>query len=92
MARVEVSLEVPEPIEDPRALERAARAAREAAVLELYDAGEIGSGYAGELLGMHRVDFLEFAGARGVPTIQTTPEQLDEELATLDRLLGPARR
>ncbi|MBI4729031.1 MAG: UPF0175 family protein [Acidobacteria bacterium] len=58
--------------------------AREAAVLELYRIGQVGSGQAARELGVSRVDFLELANRRGIPTIQTTADELKEEVASLE--------
>jgi hypothetical protein len=66
---------------DAEALEKATASAREAAVLELYRLGRITSGAGAILLGIGRVEFLELAGSRGIPTCQLTPGELDEEYA-----------
>lgn len=73
-----------EGIEDADARRAATERAREAAVLELYRLGRLTSGQAAHELGMTRVAFLDLAGRRGVPTIQTTADELEEELASLE--------
>ena len=66
---------------DAEALEKTTASAREAAVLELYRLGRITSGAGAILLGIGRVEFLEIAGSRGIPTIQVAPDELEEEHA-----------
>ena len=66
---------------DSEALERATASAREAAILELYRMGRMTSGAASRLLGIGRVEFLDLASKRGVPTIQITPSELEAEAA-----------
>ena len=53
------------------------------AVLDTFRQGRISSGRAARLLGMARVEFLEFAGARGVPTMNYGVEDLERELADI---------
>lgn len=73
-----------EGIEDAEVRRAATERAREAAVLELYRLGEISSGRAADDLGLTRVDFLDLANRRGVSTIQTTAEELEEELTSFE--------
>jgi hypothetical protein len=73
-----------EGIEDPDAHRAATERARDAAVLELYRLGRITSGQAARELGTTRVEFLDLAGRRGIPTIQTSADELEEELASLE--------
>ena len=66
---------------DPEALERATASARDAAVLdlELYRMGRITSGAGARLLGVGRVDFMDLAARRGIPTLQITPSEFEAE-------------
>jgi predicted HTH domain antitoxin len=73
-----------EGIEDPDARRAATERAREAAILELYRIGQISSGRAAHDLGMSRVAFLELASRHQIPTIQTTADELQEELGSLE--------
>ena len=70
-------------IDDADALRAATERAREAAILELYRIGQISSGRAAHDLGMSRVAFLDLACRHQIPTIQTTADELDEEIASL---------
>jgi hypothetical protein len=70
-------------IEDADARRSATERAREAAVLELYRLGRITSGQGARELGIGRVEFLDLARRHGISTIQTTVDQLEEELASL---------
>lgn len=65
---------------DPEALRAVTARAREAVVLELYRLGRITSGGGARLLGIARVEFLELAGARRIPTLQATPEEIATEV------------
>ena len=60
------------------------RASIEAAILELYRIGQISSGRAAQDLGMSRVDFLDLANRHRISTIQTTADELEEELGSLE--------
>jgi predicted HTH domain antitoxin len=59
---------------------------KELAVLELYRRRQISSGKAAELLEMGRFEFIHYASRLGIPFIDMSPEELDEELANLDHL------
>lgn len=73
-----------EGIEDPDARRAATRRAREAAILELYRLGQMSSGRAAHDLSMSRVEFLDLANRHQIPTIQTTADELEEELGSLE--------
>lgn len=73
-----------EGIDDADVRRAATDRAREAAILELYRLGQITSGRAARDLGMSRIDFLNLANRHGIPTIQTTADELEEELASLE--------
>lgn len=59
---------------------------KEAAVLELYREGKISSGKAAEILEMERFEFIRYAGMKGIPYIRITPEELEEEVRSLEKL------
>ena len=71
-------------VDDEQACRAAADRAREAAVLELYRRGQLGSGRAARDLGISRLEFLDLANGHGVATIQTTTDELQEEVASLE--------
>ncbi len=60
---------------------------KECIVLELYRRGEISSGKAAELLGMGRIDFIQYSGRLGIPFFRYSPEELEEELSQMRELL-----
>ena len=60
---------------------------KECIVLELYRRGEISSGKAAELLGMSRIDFIQYSGRLGIPFFRYSPEELEEELRQMRELL-----
>jgi predicted HTH domain antitoxin len=73
-------LEVLESLGDPR------QAIKECVVLELYRRGEISSGKAAELLGMSRLEFIQYSGRLGIPFFRYSPEELEAELRDLEGL------
>ncbi|MGH7897555.1 MAG: UPF0175 family protein [Candidatus Binatia bacterium] len=73
-----------EGIDDADARRAATDRAREAAILELYRLGQISSGRAARDLGISRIEFLDLANRHRIPTIQTTTDELEEELASLE--------
>jgi uncharacterized protein UPF0175 len=73
-----------EGIQDAEACRLATERAREAAILELYRLGQIGSGRGARDLGMSRVEFLDLAIRHNIPTIQITADELAEELGSLE--------
>ena len=58
-------------------------AASEMIVLELYRRGAISSGKAGELLGMPRLNFIRYASQLGIPHIDMTADEWEQEKAAV---------
>lgn len=58
-------------------------AASEMIVLELYRRGAISSGKAGELLGIPRLDFIRYASQLGIPNIDMTADEWEQEKAAV---------
>ncbi len=56
------------------------QAVRETVVLELYRRGTISSGKAAQLLGLSKLDFIQFSGGLSVPYFQLSEEDLDAEI------------
>ena len=50
----------------------------------------ISYGRAAEVLGVHKTDLIEFYDSLGIPYLNQSEEELLEDLATLDRVLGVA--
>jgi predicted HTH domain antitoxin len=73
-------LEVLESLGDPQ------QTIKECVVLELYRRGEISSGKAAELLGMSRLEFIQYSGHLGIPFFRYSPEELEAELRDLEGL------
>ena len=59
---------------------------REMIVLELYRRSTISSGKAAELLGMPRVAFIQYASRLGVPHLDMTNDEWDDELGRLQKI------
>lgn len=57
--------------------------ALEMIVLELYRRRELSAGVAGKLLGLDRFAFVRWAGERGVPYLDMTPEEWQQELRVI---------
>ena len=62
------------------------RAARELMVLELYRRGTISSGKAAQLLGMSRVEFIQYASRLGIPYFTMTEDEWKDERTQSQRL------
>jgi predicted HTH domain antitoxin len=62
------------------------QAVRELVVLELYRRSTISSGKAAELLGMSKLDFIQYSGRLGIPYFQMTDEEMDAEAARIRAL------
>jgi hypothetical protein len=60
-------------------------AALELIVLGLYSRGLLSSGKAAEVLRMDRIDFIKYASSLGIPYFNLTPEELQSEVAELDK-------
>jgi predicted HTH domain antitoxin len=57
--------------------------AQTAIVLELYRRGAISSARAGALLGMDRLEFIQYSGRLGIPYFDTTDEEWAAELRVI---------
>jgi predicted HTH domain antitoxin len=62
------------------------RAARELIVLELYRRGTISSDKAAQLLGMSRLEFMQYASRLGIPYFTMTEDEGKAERAQSERL------
>ncbi len=59
---------------------RAAACLKRLALIELFRRGEVSSGYAAEVLGMSRWDFIRLLGEHGVPYVDMTAEELEADV------------
>lgn len=48
----------------------------------------ISHGRAAEILGVHKTDLIEFYDSLGIPYLNQSEEELLDDLATMDRVLG----
>ncbi len=62
------------------------QAGREMIVLELYRRGTISSGKAAELLGMQRIDFIQYASRLGIAHFSLTADEWEAEMTSLESL------
>ena len=62
------------------------RAARELIVLGLYRRGAISSGKAAQLLGMSRVEFIQYTSRLGIPYFTMTEDEWKNERTQSQRL------
>jgi len=62
------------------------RTARELIVLELYRRGTISSGKAAQLLGMSRLEFIQYASRLGIPYFTMTEDEWKNERTQSGRL------
>ena len=61
---------------------------KEEAVIKLFTAGRLSSGYAASLLGITRRDFLELLQKQGLPFVRYTEEDLAKDLETIQEIEG----
>ena len=59
----------------------------ELAAIELFREEEISSGKAAELVGKSKLEFIQLLAQHGIPYFTESPEELEAEVAMLDRLL-----
>lgn len=91
MTKVNVQIEVPDsvkgtPVEE-KFLSAAQELLQEQVVLRLFEQGDISSGYAAELLGITKFDFIELLGKRGIPVFNYgSKEELEQEFQTVQDL------
>jgi hypothetical protein len=83
--RISIKLDQDFP-EDDESLQDARRAALEAAVLKLWQAGHLSTREAASRLGLSYYDYLDFLGAKGIPIVMSAPEEgeIDELMRELD--------
>jgi predicted HTH domain antitoxin len=62
------------------------QAVRELIALELYRRGTISSGKAAQLIGMTKLDFIQYSGKLGIPFFRMTDDELDAEVARIRSL------
>lgn len=62
-----------------------AEAARELIAFELYRRGKISSGKAAALLGLDRLAFIQHAARLGIPYLDMTAEEWDQEMKLLGK-------
>jgi predicted HTH domain antitoxin len=70
----------------------AERAALELIVLELFRRAEVSGGKAAQLLGVSRLEFIQRAGAVGIPFTDYTEEEWEAESRTIAALADARRR
>ena len=61
---------------------------RELIALELFREGRISSGKGAELLGISKVEFVQILARHDIAYFAESPEELTEDVAVLDRVLG----
>lgn len=88
MSHVQIPVEVDEDVVHllGNSPEEMKRRALEMIVLELYRRRELSSGRAAELLGLDRFAFIRWSGALGIPFLDMTPEEWQQELRVIDRM------
>ena len=61
-------------------------------VLSFYRDHKLSAGRAAKLLGMDRLSFIRWSGELGIPYIDMTPEELQQDLRTLEAMDRPDTR
>lgn len=87
--KVKFELELPEELGELFASEEAAaRAVKEALVLDLLNRGEISQGKAAELLGVDRWELFDLLRKHGLPVLDQSPEELRRDM---EAIVAPKR-
>ena len=81
--KVEVEIDVAEELVSRYELEKRVR---KEAILGLFSDGKIPSGRASRELGLTRLQFMELLKDRGIPAVTYNADDLEQDMATLDRL------
>lgn len=78
-----ITLELPDDALAVLRVDRAAfgEALKQAAICKWYELGRVSQGRAAELLGVSRARWFEVLAAHGVSPIQSTPDELEDEVA-----------
>lgn len=82
--KIELDLELPDELIDPSLRQQIVQQAREQIVLRLFAERRIPSGLATRLLGLTRLEFLDLAQRRGIPTVDYTDEDWRQDLEALE--------
>jgi predicted HTH domain antitoxin len=72
--------------------DEAASCLKQLALIELFRRGEISSGYGAELLGITRWDFIKLLGEHGVPYVDMTTEELEQDFEVAKRLFSRRKK
>jgi predicted HTH domain antitoxin len=90
MPKVTVEIEVPPAIHgtklEQKYLSAANRIVEERAVVRLFEQGDVSSGYAAELLGITKYEFLELLKSYNVPFFNMSDEEWQREIETIGNL------
>jgi len=86
--KIELDLELPAGTIDKELERELVNLAREDIVLRLFDERRIPSGLAARLLGITRREFMELCQRRDIPLTHYTAEDLQEDLAVMEELMG----
>lgn len=80
---MELTINIPEQAAGGRSREEMATELVRLAVLEAFRRGDVSSGRAAKLTGLTRLEFLQLAAARGLPTLNLDSEDFARELAEI---------
>jgi len=90
MSKVQLEVEIPDTIRGTQLEEKFVTAAQqvvqERTVIRLFEQGDISSGYAADLLGMNKHDFIQLLAKQGVPFFNYSPEEWEQELKNVERV------
>lgn len=89
MSKVRLEVEIPDEIAgtqlEQKFLAAAQQLIQEQTVVRLFEQGDVSSGYAADLLGMSRHDFIQLLANRGVSFFNYKPEELRQEIENAER-------
>jgi predicted HTH domain antitoxin len=87
MSQVQIPIDIEEDVSKllGDSLEEVKRHALEMIVLELYRRRELSAGRAAKLLGLDRFAFIRWAGSLGIPYLDMTREEWEQELRVINK-------
>lgn len=89
MSKVRLEVEIPDEIAgtqlEQKFLAAAQQLIQEQTVVRLFEQGDVSSGYAADLLGISKHDFIQLLAKRGVPFFNYKSEELRQEIENAEQ-------
>lgn len=92
MSKVNLEVEIPDKIQgtqlEGKFVAAAQQVIQERSVIRLFEQGEVSSGYAADMLGMTKHDFIQLLAKYNVPFFNMTPEEWEQEVENMKRVMA----